>query len=470
MPPGRAGNQPAGAHEARRRYGFGAALGAVALAGFALRAYYILTVRSHQRLWGDALFYYYGGAEALARGHGYVAAASGYGQLAPSAKHPPGFVTLLAGLYKLGFQSPDALMYWMAALGSVTVVLVGVVGARVVSRRAGLIAAAIAAIYPNIWINDTTLMSETLMTFGFTLALGGIYAFHRRASWRSLVVASVGLTVATSARAETIVLFAIVILPLVLARRSVPFRRRVGFVAIAAIAPVAVFAPWAIYNSTRFSDPVLLSTGFGPTALAASCDTVFYGSHIGYYDLRCNQINEPPPPPPGQAPDESKIDQWSRKRAFDYVKAHRDQVPEVVAAREGRLFSVWNPSQQNQLDHYVQQRGSVALVTTAQWAFWALALLAIAGGWLWRKRKIPLYPLIGEIVLTAVVAAVTFGSTRYRCAVEICVVLLAATAIDAGIRLVRNRFGHGESQTGDSEDSPAPPTPRGLAGATQTGQ
>jgi len=50
------------------------------------------------------------------------------------------------------------------------------------------------------------------------------------------------------------------------------------------------------------------------------------------------------------------------------------------------------------------------------------------------------------MALTALIVAVTFGNTRYRAAVEWCVVALAATAIDAAItRFTRYRGGQSPS-------------------------
>ncbi len=137
--------------------------------------------------------------------------------------------------------------------------------------RAGLIAAGIAATYPQVWINDAMLMSETLFVFGFTLALLNIYAYHREPTRLRLAGASIGLTIAASARPESILLFALVLLPLVLARRGFDWRKRIGHLALAALFPLLAFVPWTAYNASRFSKPVLMSTGFGQTLLQANC-------------------------------------------------------------------------------------------------------------------------------------------------------------------------------------------------------
>ena len=108
-------------------------------------------------------------------------------------------------------------------------------------RRAGLIAAGIAAVYPQLWINNGLLMSETLFVFGITLGVAGVYAYRDRSGWGRLITASVGFTIATSARPESILLFVLVLLPLVIGRHRSSWQTCVTRLAGAAIVPLLVF-------------------------------------------------------------------------------------------------------------------------------------------------------------------------------------------------------------------------------------
>lgn len=449
---GRIDEVPSGS---RYSVSFRVALVLTALAGFGIRAFNILTVQSARTSSiDDAFLFYWWPAQQLAKGRGYISPVTlnmctwkpteisprelldlpdhlyNLCQAIPSAKHPPGFVTFLAGLDRLGISSMTAQRYALSLLGCVTVILLGMIAAKIISERAGIIAAGIAAVYPNIWISDTGLYAETLMSFGFVLGLFGVYAFWRNATWKNLLLASLGFAIATSARSEMVLLFVVIIVPLVLARRFLSFQRRLALLALAALAPLLIIVPWSMYNSGRFQHSVLLSTGLGPTMLASTCHQVYYSERIGLYNLACSKAPESLLRS-GAWLDESVANDYSKRRAIDYAKAHPRRTALVVVAREGRMLDLWNPSQQNAFNSYAQGRGSLALVTTAQWMFWVLALSSIAGAVLWRRRRIPLYPLVAELVLTALVVAVTFGSTRYRAAAEWCLILLAATALDA---------------------------------------
>jgi asparagine N-glycosylation enzyme membrane subunit Stt3 len=46
------------------------------------------------------------------------------------------------------------------AIGTCTIVVIGLVANRLAGPRAGLLAAGIAAVYPNLWMNDGLVMSE----------------------------------------------------------------------------------------------------------------------------------------------------------------------------------------------------------------------------------------------------------------------------------------------------------------------
>src|SRR5262245_31469662 len=139
----------------RRSPGFAGQLAIVTVASAAFRLWYVFTFRRHKLPYlGDA-YYYTAGANAIARGYGFI---NPYGIWAlkrvPSASHPP--------LYELWLAIPsiphDATqfthMLWTVLLGTATVVVVGLAGREMAGPRVGIIAAVLAAAYPNIWVHD----------------------------------------------------------------------------------------------------------------------------------------------------------------------------------------------------------------------------------------------------------------------------------------------------------------------------
>ena len=73
------------------------------------------------------------------------------------------------------------------------------------------------------------------------------------------------------------------------------------------------------------------------------------------------------------------------------------------------------------------------MVTAALWSYFVLVPLAIGGGVVLWRRRVRIWPLLVQPALVTVVAALTFGITRYRAGAEITLVVLAAVAIVAAV-------------------------------------
>ena len=80
----------------------------------------------------------------------------------PTAEYPPLFPVLLSLPARLGAHSVDQQRIFVAFVGAGTVALVGLLGRRVASAPVGLIAAALAAVYPMLFLSEATLMAESL--------------------------------------------------------------------------------------------------------------------------------------------------------------------------------------------------------------------------------------------------------------------------------------------------------------------
>jgi 4-amino-4-deoxy-L-arabinose transferase-like glycosyltransferase len=104
----------------------------------------------------------------------------------------------------------------MVAAGSITVLLAGLLGRLLAESRAGLAAAAIAALDPNLWMNDGLIMSEALATLG---AVGLTYLAYRAlrgsAGWRWPAASGLVAGLATLVRSELAVLVPLLVVPAV---------------------------------------------------------------------------------------------------------------------------------------------------------------------------------------------------------------------------------------------------------------
>ena len=318
-----------------RRFRFRLAL--VALFGLLVRVAYIAV--SRQRVQGDGS-YYHAIAGVLADGKGFVQpqAYLSSGQMIPWAPHPPLWPLLLALPARIGLRTYSEQQLTAALVGTATVVVIGFAGRRLVDARVGLIAAAVAAVYPNFFLYERDLLAETLAIFLVTLVLLLAFRFNDRPGTRRAAAlgATCGLLALT--RSEQVLLIVLLVVPLVLLVRGVRWQQRVTWLAVSVIVAVAVIAPWTAYNASRFKDPVLLSHELGPTLVEANCDAVYSGPDLGYRSGPCLQTSPSRRIPPGG--DGSTRDAATRHVAIDYIRAHLGRLPLVVLAREGRVGGV----------------------------------------------------------------------------------------------------------------------------------
>jgi 4-amino-4-deoxy-L-arabinose transferase-like glycosyltransferase len=452
---------------------FASWLAGIAVVALAVRVAFVLVRQSGVVLTtGDAYWYHFQ-AQLVADGRGFLHPFDYFvdGVVAPGADHPPGFVLILALLDVLGVSTPQGQRLVMCLVGTVTVVLVGLLGRRLAGDRVGLVAAGAAALYPNFWINDGMLMVETVYMLASVVALLACYSYLARPRWSALLLTAVALTVAGMHRPEALALFALMVLPMVWARRTLSPGRRVAHLAAAAGVVVVAFGPWAAYNQARFDAFVPLSTGAGQTLVAANCDLTYGGPALGFYDTKCllaPQITEP------TATNRSDRDREYNRIAREYMAEHAGELPKVVAARVGRLWHLFRPGQSLGLDGFVEGRSggppgsSFWPVREALWSYFVLAPLSLVGLWMLHRRRRPVYPLLAQPVLATFVAATTFGITRYRAGAEITIVVAAAVAIVAGVDwLLGRRVGSGtDGDRGGDEVESVPSTEGEPVGAT----
>ncbi len=406
-----------------------------------LRVVYVLAYRRDFVPGGDAYFYHVG-ANLLAEGKGFIQPQfyEGLGIHRAAAEHPPLYLMFLAIPSVLGMKSVMAHMLWSCVLGTGTVWVVGLLGRAVGGARVGIVAAVIAAAYPNIWAPDGQVQAETLSMFAAAVALLLAYRYWQRPSVRRLAFVGLACGLGALARSELLLLVPLVVVPLVWSTRGRTPRQRLGWLGVSVAAALIVIAPWTIYNSTRFVHPVLISAQFDPLLASANCDSTYYGNLQGYFDITCAQAIA------DQAgltlkDDESQEDVVYHRAAVDYVKGHLSRLPAVEGVRLLRIAGLYKTSLYVHADWYVEGRRPYWITWSGLYSFWALALLSIVGAVVLRRRNLapPLYPLLAPIIAVIVTVLITYASTRFRTTAEPSLAVLAAVAIDAAVLRLQSR-------------------------------
>lgn len=399
---------------------FGAQLAIIATLALCVRLVYALAVAPGASQPGDSGLYQIL-AYALANGQGYSTETSIFaGHPVPTAEHPPLYALFLAVFDKLGVSTIDEHRAVSCLLGTAAVVLIGLIGRRLGGPRTGVIAALLAALYPQLFFIDGTLISESLYVPLVALSLLLAYRLRDRPTpaRAALLGAAVGL--ATLTRPDGIVLLVLLAAPVIIATGR--FHWVSGSLACA-VACGLVLSPWLIRNEIALHRFPLISTNGGLTAPAANCDQTFFGRHTGFVNLRCAERI----PACQNITQEVPLSQCLEQTAITYVEHHKRRLPVVLIARVARAFQLF---QYNEDLHYAGTWGRTRGVAVAGLVLYAwLVPLAIGGVVLLRRRRVPMLAVLALIVQGIVVPASSFGFSRYRVAADVALVVLAAVPL-----------------------------------------
>jgi 4-amino-4-deoxy-L-arabinose transferase-like glycosyltransferase len=387
---------------------------------------------------GDGSWYHFG-ALSLAAGRGFlnppVYVFTRF--KTPGADHPPAWTVVLAVVSRLGVRSFEGHRAVACFVGAATIPTIGTVGRRLGGPRTGLAAALIAAAYPNFWMYESMLLSETLaiLVVAVTILLALRFSDRPRLGRGVALGAVCGLLALV--RAEQILLLGLLVVPLILMTRDYGLGQRVRWLAAALAAAIVVIAPWSIFNLERFDRPTLLTTNFGAALAISNCDQTYRGPDIGYWLNSCTfpatgRLGDQrayliPLEAAQHHEDASQLDAEERRVGLEYARSHLSRLPLVVLAREGRTWNVFRPFQQMQLDLIA---GNIWIIRVGFFAYWSLAILAIVGALVLRAQRRKIWTLAAFVVTVAIATAITFGQTRYRAPADVSIVLLAAVAID----------------------------------------
>jgi 4-amino-4-deoxy-L-arabinose transferase-like glycosyltransferase len=399
-----------------RKRPFATRLAAIAGVGLAVRLVYSLAVMGDRTPRGDGREFHLL-ANVLAKTGEYLQPFQ-YLYLhhtVSTTEKPPLYPTVLALPSWLGLDSYAAHRVVSCLLGAAAVVLIGLLGRRVGGDRIGLLAGSIAAVYPALWMLDASLRSESLYLPLVALVL--LLAYARRFAWLGVVL---GLAALTRSEALLLVPLLLLLLP----------RPRLRPALVAAGCCFLVIAPWLARNWITFDRPTAISTNEGGLLAGANCHAAYYTKLIGTW--ACFPHNDP-----AWGENEAVISNHLRSRAFHYVGDHAGRVPAVVGVRVLRVWDLWSPRSASSLEASIGDR-HIDAQRAAMASLYLLVPFALVGAVVLRRRAEPLGILIAPIVFVTLVAALSYGSTRFRVAAEPSIVVLASLGFAAGWHRMRS--------------------------------
>lgn len=384
-------------------------------------------------------------AEGIAEGRGYLS----LGQH-PTAYYPPGYpfflgaVRWLLDVVGLGEHLVLVAGLLQALLGGVAVAAVAVAAGRLGGVRLAWVAGALLALWPNLVVHSSLMLSETLFIAVFCVTLAALFHVGDGDRWWSpaLVVAAVGLGACTLIRPQSTFL-ALPAVAVAWSLASWGWRRWCLRTAALVVGVVVVVAPWTIRNAVVMDGLVLVSTntgdnlciGFNPDTTggfmaAPYCETgEFYVQGIEQ---------------------ELRRDGEARALAIDWATANLGDLP-GLSLEKLRITYANDRDGLRALESFDEDRflsdGTRRLIGgVADVFFFAVVALAAVGLVIaavrgWRGRRADIAPLLLVMVtLTAMMVPVlSFADTRFKVPVAPCFALLAAVAVGSVLDRVRDR-------------------------------
>ena len=423
-----------------RNRSFLIALVAIAVIALAVRVAFVLVVDPQLPDPGDATAYHLL-ANNLADGHGYIRPFDFriLDVSRPTAEYPPLFPALLSVPSYLGATSVDAQRLFLCFVGAGTVVLIGLLGRRVGGAIVGVAAAAIAAVYPMLFLGEAVLMAESLFAFLVTAML--LLAYRAADAPSPLRFGALGLVIGLGAltRAEALLFVVVLVIPLALGIRSLATKRRILLAGVAAAVAVLTVLPWTIRNAARLHAFVPISNNIGTAVDGANCDLTYSGAQIGLWRETFTTLGDAARRRPQAEAcfegfdigrrdfDEAEVANFHRRSGVSYARRHLSRAPLVVAVRELRTWGLYAPRQQIEFESLEGRPRSWQRVGTVM--YWVLLPLAVAGTVVLVRRRARVWPLVSTAVVVSVTTALTYGQQRFRTAAEPAIVVLAAVAL-----------------------------------------
>lgn len=218
------------------------------------RVIWVLSVDRVGFAFNDAIMYH-STAESLSRGDGYVPFTGG-----PTARWPPGYSTLLGGIYRVVGIEPVAGELANALLGGVAVAVLTLVVTRALDRTTGVLAGVILAILPGPILWTDVLVAETLYTTMFIATIGLVLRSHPTSRWGIAVGVAVGLGALVRGEA-----FTWLALPVAVWWPTAGRRQLVRPMMLAVAATAVVIAPWTFRNAVVMDAFVPVATNASQT-------------------------------------------------------------------------------------------------------------------------------------------------------------------------------------------------------------
>jgi len=368
-------------------------------------------------------------SDTIANGDGYTRFTG-----EPTAYYPVGYPATLAALKKGGDifgwgRSIFSAKMMNGMFGAITVVLVYLLAARVLDRRAGFWAGALLSIFPSQVFYTGTILSEPLFTMLLIAAMLVLLwdPWDRDGlPWPRLATFGVILSAATMTRAITLALPFVLLAVWWFYLHS---HKRAVMQTLVVLAGVAVLTvPWSVRNSVRLHTLVGTSTNLGDDLCIGN-----YAGATGAFTItgKCFEGNQ------GLSPQQVEVrrNREGVRIAVEDVLRHPVRMPKLIAMKAYWLFHIdddglWAAESYGN-DYFIWHPLREILSFAANSIYYAAGLLAIFGAAAFALSKdIRRAVLVIAGLYVLAIPLVFFGDPRFHFpGIPFLVIVAAATVV-----------------------------------------
>ncbi len=333
----------------------------------------------------------------IVSGNGY---ANADGNL--TSRRAPLTPAFFALIYFFFGHSISAVRIAQAFVGAFTCFIIYLLGREIFTRKVGLIAAAVAAIYPSFLVYTGELFTETILVF--TLALSLYFLLKKKGSkYLNSFISGIFFGAAVLGRPSILLLPILIFFILAVFKRE-DLKEMLKRAAILILTMLIIICPWTLRNYRVHKDFVLVSTDCGYMAISS-----YFYSEKGFgfsNDKLADELAE-------GAKSETKID----KILTNYTMRRLAEDPgKFIKLLPLKLLWFWEPfggRDYNLGSCYDLIYGLVFL-------FFLFGL--IGSRYMWRE----LLPIYTVIVYFALMSLIAYPSRRFRMQIEPFVIVLAS--------------------------------------------
>ena len=187
----------------------------------------------------------------------------------PTAQRTPIYPLFLSGIYFLFGHSYLAVRIMQSIIGSLTCIVIYLIGKKTVNKNVGFIAATISIFYPFFIYYTGYLLVETLFTFLLAVAVYWLITSIEKPDWKNLTLSGVfmGLAALCKPTAFAFIPFSVLGFLVILGIRKVSTYRNIG---IFLLFFTITLSPWVIRNHIVFQRIIPATTQLGFALLDGS--------------------------------------------------------------------------------------------------------------------------------------------------------------------------------------------------------